>query len=122
VFWDEARLEKLGALTQDGLTKLTAPAGPLEAYQELKNSQLQASRTRRSEIWRQGGSGGWSQDDESKVVWPKKKKGAQKKRPLMTVTSVQGAKDFLRSLQIPDVPARKAEGSWRRLMDTVPAS
>ncbi|KAI8713870.1 hypothetical protein NCS52_01232900 [Fusarium sp. LHS14.1] len=93
VFWDEARLEKLGALTQDGLVK------------------LMAARARRSEIWRQGGSGWWSQDDESKVVWPEKKKSAQKKRALMTARSVQGAKDFLRGLKIPDVPARKAEGS-----------
>lgn len=88
VFWDEARLEKLGALTQDGLAKLTAPTDPLEAYRELENNQLQALRTRRSEIWKQGGSGWWSQDDESKVVWPEKRNSARKKRPLMTARSV----------------------------------
>ncbi|EEU34209.1 uncharacterized protein NECHADRAFT_85455 [Fusarium vanettenii 77-13-4] len=118
VFWDEARLEKLGALTHDGLVKLKAPADPLEAFRELENSQLQASRARRSEVWHQGGSGRWDQDDESKIVWPeKKKKSAQRKHPLMTARSVQGAKDFLRSLKIPDMPARKAEshshGRWR---------
>ncbi|KAL2671435.1 hypothetical protein Neosp_014022 [[Neocosmospora] mangrovei] len=123
VFWDEARLEKLGAVTQDGRAKLTAPADPLKSYRELENSQLQASRARRSEIWGQGGSGWWSQNDESKVVWTeKKKKSAQKKRPLMTARSVQGAKDFLRSLKIPDVPARKAEGAWPRPMESIPAS
>lgn len=88
VFWDEARLEKLGALTQDGLAKLTAPTDPLEAYRELENNQLQALGTRRSEIWKQGGSGWWSQDDESKVVWPEKRNSARKKRPLMTARSV----------------------------------
>ncbi|RSL54353.1 hypothetical protein CEP54_009965 [Fusarium duplospermum] len=76
VFWDEARLEKLGALTQDGLAKLTAPANPLEAYSMLEYSQLRESRARRSEIWQQGGTGWWSEDDESKVVWPEEKRGA----------------------------------------------
>ncbi|KAH6869751.1 hypothetical protein B0T10DRAFT_501270 [Thelonectria olida] len=111
VFWDEARLEKLGALIEDGPAKLVTPPNPLQVYGELANDQLQASRTRRSEIWRRGGSGWWSQDDESKVVWPdRKKKGAHKKGPLMTARSVQGAKDFLRGLKLPDMRAGKAEG------------
>lgn len=108
VFWDEARLEKLGALTQDGPAELMAPEDPLGVYREVEARQLRESRIRRSQIWRQGGSGWWSKDDESKIVWPEK--SPQKKRPLMTARSVQGAKDFLRGLKIPDVPKGKTEG------------
>ncbi|CAH0050892.1 unnamed protein product [Clonostachys solani] len=73
VFWDLARLEKQefsGARWETD----QAP-DPIADYwtNQMLNPPIETvlmSRERRSEIWKAGGRGWWSFDDESKVVYP----------------------------------------------------
>jgi hypothetical protein len=65
------------------------------------HAEREASLQRRSEIYRSGGRGWWSFDDESKVVCPKVSDQHPVKQRLKEVVSLSEAKDFLLTLKLP---------------------
>ncbi|CAH0045937.1 unnamed protein product [Clonostachys solani] len=73
VFWDEERLEKLGAFDErwdDVTSSPAAPEDPFLVYWEIHPEEMAASQMLRSKIWTRGGRGYWDHDDESQVVFP----------------------------------------------------
>ncbi|CAG9972544.1 unnamed protein product [Clonostachys byssicola] len=74
VFWDETRLQKHGFFDAgwETVKTLEPEAGYLDwqiPKASMSTETLEMSRKRRDEIWRKGGRGWWSFDDESKVVY-----------------------------------------------------
>ncbi|KAI1212719.1 uncharacterized protein F4807DRAFT_347655 [Annulohypoxylon truncatum] len=71
VFWDLDRIEiyRMRALFND------APANSelQRAYHDL--DEMRESFEERSRIWQKGGSGYWSKNDESRIVWPTQQDG-----------------------------------------------
>lgn len=63
VFWDWDRIRKYDMLDILGHRRETSPF-PVEAYREMEESI-----TTRSDIWHLGGSGYWSRDDASRIMW-----------------------------------------------------
>jgi hypothetical protein len=63
--------------------------------------EREASLQRRSEIYRSGGRGWWSFEDESKVIWPKVSDQKPVKQRPKEVVSLSEAKDFLSTLKLP---------------------
>ena len=67
----------------DGLCKwniLSKPFKPADrakpeerALAALRNDHIEESWDARSKIWQQGGRGWWSENDQSKLVWPFRK-------------------------------------------------
>ncbi|VUC25879.1 unnamed protein product [Clonostachys rosea] len=73
VFWDEERLDKLGAFDErwdDDASCPAAPEDPFLVYWEIHPEEMAASQALRSKIWKRGGRGYWDHDDESQVVYP----------------------------------------------------
>ncbi|KAK2804589.1 hypothetical protein FQN51_001790 [Onygenales sp. PD_10] len=70
VMWDVVRLQVelgLGYLQVSQLEN-DVPDDPI--IPKYSQAEIQYSYDRRAEIWLKGGSGWWSKDDESKIVWP----------------------------------------------------
>lgn len=65
VMWDRERLANLGLL------KIPWQPPPLEPLSEMNEryQKIRRSYHRRTEIWLKGGTGWWSEHDESKVVY-----------------------------------------------------
>ncbi|KAK2757965.1 hypothetical protein FQN54_004371 [Arachnomyces sp. PD_36] len=72
VMWDDWRLEHWGILEKP-FDEKDYPA-PDKSLSEERIKEFKESCQRRSEIWRRGGLGWWSKDDESKIEWPKDRK------------------------------------------------
>ncbi|KAI0383085.1 hypothetical protein F5Y04DRAFT_287634 [Hypomontagnella monticulosa] len=66
VFWDLDRIEKYGMLEL-----FENPPEGAEIYQVHGDfDEMHESFEERSKIWQRGGSGYWSKNDESRIVWP----------------------------------------------------
>lgn len=66
VFWDLDRIETYGMLK---LFENTPEDSELQrAYDDV--DEMRESFEERSKIWQKGGSGYWSKNDESRIVWP----------------------------------------------------
>jgi hypothetical protein len=74
---------------------------PLTADEIRRMVQREESLHRRSEIYRRGGSGWWSFEDESRVVWPSPVQSAPSKPEPKQVNSLSEAKELILSLRIP---------------------
>lgn len=96
VFWDSARLEKLGVLD----TPWQLPdEDPAPDYTEMRRSH-----DRRSQIYMAGGRGWWSWEDESKVTWPNGRGELPRiLREPREVKSLQEAKALIASLTLPSI-------------------
>ncbi|KAK2753764.1 hypothetical protein FQN55_000127 [Onygenales sp. PD_40] len=70
VMWDVVRLlVELGlGYLQVSQLENDVPDDPI--IPKYSQAEIQYSYDRRAEIWLKGGSGWWSKDDESKIVWP----------------------------------------------------
>ena len=69
VMWDYARLAKWGLLDCDWFL---LPWRPIATWDDRQRheSEMQKSFKARHKIWKRGGRGWWSEEDESRVVWP----------------------------------------------------
>jgi hypothetical protein len=76
VFWDRERLDEMRILDlpwrkQWSPLMLRRDFGEMSRNWEWSRSNLKLSWRRRQLIFMAGGRGWWSEDDESKVQWPK---------------------------------------------------
>jgi hypothetical protein len=98
VMWDRARLHEWKVFQ--------TPWGPPDDYPPTTevlecHAERETSLQRRSEIYRSGGRGWWSFEDESKVVWPKVSDQHPVRQRPKEVVSLSEAKDFLLTLKLP---------------------
>ncbi|KAI0884705.1 uncharacterized protein GGS22DRAFT_164140 [Annulohypoxylon maeteangense] len=71
VFWDLDRIETYGMLT---LFENAPEDSELQcAYDDI--DEMHESFEERSKIWQKGGSGYWSKNDESRIIWPTREDG-----------------------------------------------
>jgi len=67
VMWDRSSLDNCGVFEAEWEQP---DAVPSTADEIRRDEQRQASLDRRGKIYRMGGRGWWSFEDESKIVWP----------------------------------------------------
>lgn len=98
VLWDICRLQDIG-IFQNPFSEADWSRDEFDEFrQEDRDRSLRESWKKREKIWRAGGSGWWSFKDQSKVVWPPRRKW----EPLYVGTkSIDEARDFLRGLKLP---------------------
>lgn len=70
--WERERLEKWNLLTLDWDYENYECPGSEVCCDMIRSQEL------RAEVWKRGGRGWWSEDDESKVVYLKRKKKGRK--------------------------------------------
>lgn len=68
VMWDDWRLQKWNLFSEPFSDRNYPPLR--NELTEERQREIKESWERRSEIYRRGGRGWWSKDDESKIVWP----------------------------------------------------
>ncbi|KAK6956990.1 hypothetical protein Daesc_002274 [Daldinia eschscholtzii] len=69
VFWDQERLQALGALTPPWKPAERSP----QNYSPIPLQEVYDSWRERSAIYKRGGRGYWSKGDYTRVVWPDRK-------------------------------------------------
>ncbi|OTB13372.1 hypothetical protein K445DRAFT_14044 [Daldinia sp. EC12] len=69
VFWDQERLQALGALTPPWKPAERSP----QNYSPISLKEVYDSWRERSAIYKRGGRGCWSKGDGTRVVWPYRK-------------------------------------------------
>ncbi|KAI2784300.1 hypothetical protein F4815DRAFT_455298 [Daldinia loculata] len=89
VFWDQERLQALGALKP-----AWKPAEQLAYNSTVDMEEMQSSWDERTSIYNRGGRGFWSKDDDTQVVWPVRQK---EQTPHAVPESLAEAKDFWRT-------------------------
>ncbi|KAI1400817.1 hypothetical protein F4819DRAFT_460077 [Hypoxylon fuscum] len=72
VFWDLDRIETYGMLK---LFENTPEDSELQRACDDDMDEMRESFEERSKIWQKGGSGYWSKNDESRIVWPTQQDG-----------------------------------------------
>ncbi|KAI0849753.1 hypothetical protein F5Y00DRAFT_268848 [Daldinia vernicosa] len=65
VFWDQERLRALGSLK-----RAWKPAEQPAHNSTVDQEEMQRSWNERASIYKRGGRGFWSKDDDTQVVWP----------------------------------------------------
>ena len=96
VMWDRGTLEEIGIFKDDWDESGRAP------WRERVSRELrEASHKRREEIYRAGGRGWWSFEDESRIVWPdgKEPQNIALEEKHKGVETLEEAKAFILSLK-----------------------
>ncbi|KAH8592046.1 hypothetical protein B0O99DRAFT_744069 [Bisporella sp. PMI_857] len=103
VMWDRSSLDKIGILGEDW----EEPDAVIQTDDEVRRyQQREASLRRRREIFRKGGRGWWSFEDESRIILevpespPGKTMEKEKGKEYRSFDSLEEAKEFLLSLEI----------------------
>jgi len=94
--WDRGTLEEMG-IFEDDWDELGRAL-----WREMVSRELrEASHKRREEIYRAGGRGWWSFEDESRIVWPdgKEPQNIALEEKYKGVETLEEAKAFILSLK-----------------------